>query len=509
MKSFLQWILPGILMVVCFSCSPSKNLSGDNYNEEHRPLIHFSPMEKWMNDPNGMVYHKGLYHLMYQYYPDSTIWGPMHWGHAVSRNLVHWEHRPVALYPDSLGWIFSGSAVVDTHNSSGFGINGKAPLVAIFTHHNSVEEKTGSNQFQYQSLAYSTDDGATWRKYEGNPVLKNPGIRDFRDPKVMWFEPQKKWIMTLATLDRITFYSSPDLKEWTKESEFGKEFGAHGGVWECPDLFSLDHEGKKVWILLVSINPGGPNGGSATQYFTGEFDGRNFTPYQTDIRWIDYGPDDYAGVTWSNTGDRKVFLGWMNNWQYANIVPTEKWRGAATIPREISLEKIGEKYFLKSLPVKELDVLKESVSTFEDLDGQDLLLSEKTGRLTGAARLVLRSDSIKSFTLRFSNAREEEIVVGYDAASRNYFIDRTRSGKVSFEKGFARKQMAPRISSSQAMNLTIILDQASIELFADEGLTTMTSVFFPNIPFTEMHVQSNDGFMLKSVEYSSLTSIWK
>ena len=231
-----------------------------------------------MNDPNGMVHSNGVYHLFFQYYPDSTVWGPMHWGHATSKDLIHWEEQPIALYPDSLGCIFSGSAVVDKNNTSGFGKNGKAPLVAIFTHHSFEIEKPGKDNFQNQSIAYSSDEGKTWIKYAGNPVVKNPGIRDFRDPQVMWYKPQKKWVMTLATKDRVTFYSSPNLKDRTKESEFSENAGAHGGVWECPDLFTLDDnarlngqvgQGKKIWVLIVSINPGNLNKGSAAQYFLG------------------------------------------------------------------------------------------------------------------------------------------------------------------------------------------------------------------------------------------------
>jgi len=249
-------------------------------NEQYRPQVHFSPAANWMNDPNGMVYYKGIYHLFFQYHPSSSIWGPMHWGHATSIDLIHWKHEPTAIYPDSLGTIFSGSAVVDKNNTSGFGKKGQAPMIAIFTHHNSQGERAGKNDFQNQSIAYSLDEGKSWTKYAGNPVLKNPGITDFRDPKVMWFEEGKKWIMTLATKDHITFYSSKNLKQWIKESEFGSAIGAHGGVWECPDLFSLNYQGKKIWVLLVSINPGGPNRGSATQYFTGSFDGKTFSPFK-------------------------------------------------------------------------------------------------------------------------------------------------------------------------------------------------------------------------------------
>ena len=339
-----------------------------NKDEVYRPKVHFSPEAHWVNDPNGMVYNKGVYHLFYQHHPYSSVWGPMHWGHATSRDLINWKHEPIAIYPDSLGTIFSGSAVVDKNNTSGLGKNGQVPLVAIFTQHSMEGEKAGRNDYQNQSIAYSNDDGKTWIKYEGNPVLKNPGITDFRDPKVMWYEPQKKWIMTLATKDCITFYSSKNLKSWVKESEFGATIGAHGGVWECPDLFTLDNNGKKVWALIVSINPGGPNKGSATQYFIGDFDGNKFVPQTTDVKWIDYGPDNYAGITWSNTGSRKIFLGWMSKWMYANAVPTETWKNAMTIPRELKLKQVGNNLLIASEPVAELTKIQTKPITISNIN---------------------------------------------------------------------------------------------------------------------------------------------
>ncbi|MEY4375598.1 MAG: hypothetical protein RJB26_148, partial [Pseudomonadota bacterium] len=245
---------------------------------QYRPAFHFTPQAHWMNDPNGMVFVNGEYHLFFQHYPEDTVWGPMHWGHAKSRDLLHWEELPIALYPDERGWIFSGSVVVDTANTSGFGRDGIAPWVAIFTHHDGAGEKAGRVDIESQSLAYSLDGGTTWTKYAGNPVLPSPGTRDFRDPKVFRHGPSGRWVMSLATKDRITFFSSANLKEWRKESDFGVALGAHGGVWECPDLFPITFEGKTRWVLLVSLNPGGPNGGSATQYFVGDFDGKNFTP---------------------------------------------------------------------------------------------------------------------------------------------------------------------------------------------------------------------------------------
>ncbi len=501
----LTCIIPIVFLIACGGTEKPQQLS---YNEPHRPQIHFSPKEKWMNDPNGMVYSNGTYHLFYQYYPDSTVWGPMHWGHATSKDLVHWQHQPVALYPDSLGYIFSGSAVVDSNNTSGFGKNGSTPLVAIFTHHDPKGEKAGTATYQNQSIAYSIDEGKTWVKYANNPVLKNPGIKDFRDPKVSWYEAGKKWIMTLATLDHITFFSSPNLKDWTKESEFGKEVGAHGGVWECPDLFPLYHNGQAVWILIVNINPGGPNGGSATQYFTGQFDGNKFVPYQTDTRWLDYGPDEYAGITWSNTGSRKIFLGWMSNWQYADKVPTEKWRSAMTVPRDIGIEKLGEKYLLTSKPSNELSVIAEKPVTLENISDTNYNVTSKTGKLSGPARLSIKSDKLESFAITLSNDAGEKVVIGYDKAAKHYFIDRTNSGKVSFEKGFAGRHTAPRLSDKDDFDLTLIIDNASVELFADNGLTVMTAIFFPDSLLSNITMQSASGFTIKSLSYSNLKSIW-
>ena len=501
----MKYILICILIV---GCSTPRKIDQELYDESHRPQIHFSPKENWMNDPNGMVYYNDTYHLFFQYYPDSTVWGPMHWGHATSKDLIHWQQQPIALYPDSLGYIFSGSAVIDKENTSGFGKNGIAPMVAIFTHHDPKGEKEGRNDFQNQSLAYSLDEGETWVKYEGNPVLKNPGIKDFRDPKVHWYEGGKKWIMALAASDRIIFYSSKDLKTWNKESEFGKEVGAHGGVWECPDIFPLEYMGKTIWVLIVNINPGGPNGGSATQYFTGDFDGKTFSPYQTDTRWLDYGPDEYAGVTWSNTGERKIFLGWMSNWQYANVVPTKKWRSAMTIPRDLALEKQNVKYTVTSQPVKELDVLDKNSVNLKGIDAANFDLTTKTGKISGPVYLKISSDKIKSFSITLSNNLNEKVVVGYDESANNYFIDRTKSGKTDFEKDFASKAIAPRVSAAENMNMVLVIDDASVEMFADNGLSVMTAIFFPNENFSMINIASENDFKIKELTFHALKSIW-
>ncbi len=472
------------------------------YAEPHRPQIHFSPKQKWMNDPNGMVYYNNTWHLFFQYYPDSTVWGPMHWGHATSKDLIHWNEQPVALYPDSLGYIFSGSVVADLHNTSGLGKDGKIPLVAIFTHHDPKGEKEGKIDFQNQSIAYSLDEGATWTKYANNPVLKNPGIKDFRDPKVSWNEKAHKWIMTLATKDRISFYSSPDLKQWTKESEFGEQLGAHGGVWECPDLFPLTDNGKTLWVLLVSINPGGPQGGSATQYFVGDFDGKTFTTSQKDTRWVDAGTDNYAGVTWSNVSGRRIFLGWMSNWQYAQVVPTKTWRSAMTIPRELSLTRINDQYYLRSLPVKELSAIEGNEITESNIAG-----FEKP--LQGPAKLQLHLNSAENFSITLSNAKGEKWIAGYNLDSNHFFIDRKLAGHNDFEKGFASRTVSKRISIHPQMDITLIIDHASAELFADNGLTTMTSIFFPGENYTTIKVQGENHFKIDSLRFTPLNSIWK
>ncbi len=474
--------------------------------EQYRPLFHFSPKAHWINDPNGMVYYKGTYHLFYQYYPDATVWGPMHWGHTTSKDMVHWQEQPIALYPDSLGYIFSGSAVVDANNTSGFGKNGQTPLVAIFTHHNPKLEKQNPEKTQYQSIAYSLDEGKTWTKYAGNPVLPNPGITDFRDPKVRWYEPQKKWIMTLATKDRVTFYSSPNLKNWSRESDFGKDAGAHGGVWECPDLFPLKHNDKDVWVLIVNINPGGPNQGSAAQYFLGDFDGKTFQPYSTKTKWMDYGPDNYAGVTFSNTGNRMVLMGWMNNWQYANKVPTASWRGATTVPRELGVKEVNNELHLTSTPVKELNALDGKTTTLTNLAVNGSTdLTAKTGGQYNTFKVELSAPATADFALVLTNEQGNELAIGYDKSANVYYIDRTKSGKTNFEKDFGKRNTAPRLSTDKTVLLTLLVDVASAELFADNGLSVMTSVFFSTNELTKLSIRSATGATISKMTYTKLT----
>ncbi len=480
------------------------------YTEKHRPQFHFSPPAHWMNDPNGMVYYKGEYHLFYQYYPDSTVWGPMHWGHAISKDLIHWQHLPIALYPDSLGYIFSGSVVVDKNNSSGFQEGAESPLVAIYTYHNMTGEKNGKLDFQTQGIAYSLDKGRTWKKYAHNPVIKNPGYKDFRDPKVMWHKASKQWILTMAAGNEIQFYRSTNLKNWELTGTFGKEEGNHGGVWECPDLFEMQTgKGKETkWILLVSIGNGAPNGGSGTQYFVGNFDGNTFTNHnskQTTL-WLDYGTDNYAGVTWSNAPDnRRLFLGWMSNWQYAQTVPTKSWRSAMTLPREINLWETPQGYRLKTSPVKEIESLHVTGSHTNFVSGKAYNFS--------LAALQLQYDLGKSgsddFGIEIFNSQNESLQIGFNVQRNEFYIDRTHFSNHSFSKEFPAVHIAPRLKSSKKMSLHVFIDHSSLELLADDGTVVMTDIFFPSEDFNKIRTFEKHGApRLQSGKLIQLKSIW-
>lgn len=492
--------------------------AADNYyGEKYRPQFHFSPEANWMNDPNGMVYYEGEYHLFYQYYPDSNIWGPMHWGHAVSADLVRWQHLPVALFPDSLGYIFSGSAVVDIKNTSGLGTVENPAMVAIYTYHDPVLEKSGSNAFQSQGIAYSTDKGRNWTKYSGNPVLKSSGIKDFRDPKVFWHDESGKWIMILAVQDRVHFYSSPNLINWTFESEFGKETGAHGGVWECPDLFPMKMDGNvSKWVMLVSINPGGPNRGSATQYFVGEFDGHSFTSETDEDRWVDWGRDNYAGVTWSNIPEsdgRRLFLGWMSNWQYATVVPTFVWRSAMTVPRELVLKNDDHDYWLFSCPVKEMEMLRSDNPVFmtsKSISGRTAIHPD--GINLNQCEMILEfnigNTSIDSFGIILANDHGEKLIISCSGKSEHISIDRSSAGSSLFSKEFAGSATAP-YQVGNKVQFRLLVDAASVELFVDAGKLAMTNLAFPAKKFDNLQLFSAGGdILLEKAEFYNLKGIW-
>lgn len=490
-----------------FSGCSGQSSVAQNFPEEqlYRPNYHFTPQNGWMNDPNGLFYLDGTYHLFFQHYPDGNKWGPMHWGHATSKDLVKWEEQPVALAPDQLGYIFSGSAVVDKDNTSGFGDGKNIPVVAAFTYHNTEKEKSGDIDVESQALAYSLDKGKTWTKYSGNPVLKNPGIRDFRDPKIFRDEKRQQWVMVLAAQDRAHFYASKNLKDWAFLSDFGKDVGGHGGVWECPDLFPLKVQGtnEEKWVLIININPGGPNGGSAAQYFVGDFDGKTFRTDEVFTRqlqkekalWMDWGRDNYASVSFDNVPhDKRIIIGWMSNWDYAQDVPTDQWRSSATIPRKMKLKKTAEGYTLLNFPVEQLSHYKgKSVQKKEILNAPKILLKE--GELDLAKTVLnISLNDLKAGTYTFSayNKNGEKITFGLNNKEHYLFADRRTSGKTDFKDNFAdRISKAPLAGAYKNASFKILLDKTSLEIFMDNGEKVLTEIFFPNHPFTEFSVSSD------------------
>lgn len=451
--------------------------------EKYRPALHFSPRKNWMNDPNGLVFFKDEYHLFYQHNPHGSTWGPMHWGHAVSKDLISWDELEIALHPDDNGTIFSGSAVVDWNNTTGF-FKEEPGLVAIFTHHS--EGDHGKQAIQTQSLAYSLDKGRSWSKYDGNPVLAHPSKPDFRDPKVFWHKETKKWIMVLATGQTISLYSSANLKEWKFESEFGESCGSHEGVWECPDLFelSIENSNDKKWVLIVSIGDN-PNydEGSRTQYFVGSFDGKKFTSEHEDIKWLDYGKDNYAGVSFSDIPEadgRRIYLGWMSNWRYANQIPTEGWRSQMTLPRELELhEKKGEYYLVQNL-VRELDtyfdikeekkevIVTEEETTFFEVDDDYLEII-----------LSLKNMNANKYGLTIEHTDSQYTTITIDTKENVLVLSREKSGVVDFSDNFPKLQRI-RLKDSNQLQLRIIIDSSSLELFIDGGEQALTSLIFPD-----------------------------
>lgn len=472
-----------------------------NYDHPLRPQYHFTPEANWLNDPNGMVYYEGEYHLFYQHHPASTIWGPMHWGHAVSKDLVYWEHLPIALYPDHNGTIFSGSAVVDWEDTSGF-FDGESGLVAIYTQTEQIPDSGLSKQ--RQSIAYSKDNGRTWIAYSGNPVLTDERFVDFRDPKVFWHDATKRWIMVLAAGDRLSLYYSTNLKEWTFASEFGAMDGSHDGVWECPDLFPLPVEGKQgseKWVLIVSIgdNEEQPEG-SRTQYFIGDFDGITFTNDHgpDSVLWLDYGRDNYAGVTWSDTqGGDRLLIGWMNNWKYANLIPSGEWRGAMTLPRKLSLRQQVEGFRLIQEVPDELREMRADRYEWRDeqiKQGNNLLKGHKGELFEIEAEFEM--DSAVEFGFKLRIGHETETRVGYDTTAGQLFIDRTRSGLLDFHPQFGCRHSTPLDGANGRIKLHIWVDRSSIELFVNDGELVMTDQIFP--------LEGSDGIEL----YAEGGNVW-
>ncbi|MFA6403902.1 MAG: glycoside hydrolase family 32 protein [Salinivirgaceae bacterium] len=508
--TFAFAFLFGVFVIGCNQVVNFAERAPKKYQEEFRPQIHFTPDSNWMNDPNGMVFFEGEYHLFYQFYPDSNVWGPMHWGHAISKDLIYWEHQPVAIAPDFNGWIFSGSAVVDWNNTTRFAENGVKPLVAIFTQHLNLD----SGFVQRQSIAYSLDKGRTWKMYINNPVLEDSGLKDFRDPKVFWHAETSQWIMTLACGNQVRFYSSPNLKNWNFEREFGKEFGNHGGVWECPDLIQLpvNNANSKKWVLLVSTNPGGLHGGSGTQYFVGEFDGKKFVSETKEdtIQWLDYGADNYAGVTYSNVFDDKsrlVFIGWMSNWQYAQVTPTKRWRSALTLPRYLSLIKTATNYQIQAEPIDLKLLWKSQFFEAESLSiqGEKILFTQIP---EGVYDLHLTLKNLNNpVSFEFGNNIGNKVQILMDPANKVVTFDRSQSGIIDFNPAFGAKHTSPFQLANQDINIQFVVDKSSIELFINNGQWVATEQLFPEGGLSQLKVISEDT-ELNKIHFHSLKSIW-
>ena len=455
-----------------FTCWKNMQLSDtfDTANrEKYRPVYHHTPAWGWMNDPNGMFYKDGVWHLYFQHNPYGSQWENMTWGHSTSTDLLHWTFQGDPVEADAWGTIFSGSAVVDHDNTSGFG---KGAVVAMYT-------SAGENQTQ--SIAYSNDNGQTFTKYAGNPVLTS-NTPDYRDPHVFWNEDIKRWNMIMAEGQHMDIYSSADLKEWKLESQFGAEYGNHGGVWECPDLMKMKVRGtdQYKWMLLCNINPGGPFGGSATQYFVGQFDGHKFTcesaPEVT--KWMDYGKDHYATVTFDNAPDgRRVAMAWMSNWQYANQVPTMQFRSANSVPRDLDLYEYQGQTYCGVTPSPELAAARPKKAT-------------KT--LTDACEMVVTLKGNATITL--SNDKGEQVVMTYDEKSRTFAMDRTKSGQKDFSDDFAALTVAP--VHGKMSQLRLFIDRSSIEAFDADGKMAMTNLVFPTKPYNKVLVKGKAKYVV-------------
>ena len=488
---------------------PDEPTTQAGYDEQYRPQIHFTPAKNWMNDPNGMVYipsspsgsdgsgmaSDGVYHLFYQYNPQGNDWGNMSWGHATSTDLMHWTEQPVALMRDELGAIFSGSCVIDKDNTAGFGANA---MVALYTSAGETGDVAGKQQ---QSIAYSTDGGKTFTRYSGNPVIKNDDD-NLRDPKVFWHAESKQWVMALAKGWKmgVEFYGSTDLKTWRHLSTFVTELKGRPSLqWECPDLIQMGNK----WVLLVSVNPGGPLVGSGMMYFTGQFDGTTFTPDEREYPlWLDYGMDNYAGVTWSNTGDRRIMIGWMNNWSYAGAVPCSPWRSAMTLPRELKLTEYDGKPLLCSTVVKEIDQI---AGQWKDVTPNTSLFTPNADKAAYQLRLTLSLD--KNSTITLSNDADEKYVIDINAAARTLTAHRTAaSGKTSFNGSFSIPSMqAPLNVEGNTVTLDLFVDQSSVELLTNDGAMSMTNLVFPQTIYDRLTVTGADC----EAQCRSLSSIWK
>ena len=472
--------------------------------EKFRPIYHHTPEYGWMNDPNGMFYKDGVYHLYFQYNPYGSTWGNLSWGHSTSTDLVHWTYEGAPVIPDAYGMIFSGSAVVDHYNTAGFG---EGAIVAFYT----SAKPSPWGDSQSQSMAYSTDGGKTFTKYTGNPVLVSDK-RDFRDPKVFWYAPGKHWVMILAAGQEMEIYSSRNLKEWKKESSFGAKQGAHGGVWECPDLFELPVEGtdETRWVLICNINPGGPFGGNAAQYFVGTFNGKKFVNESpTETKWMDWGKDHYATVTFNNAPDGRVIaLGWMSNWQYQTVLPTKQYRGANTIARDLTLfrDEDGE-LLMRCAPSPEIEAARvetRDFPTFKVKESYEIpsLLDDNDGAYE--IELQLKNSGASRIILTLSNDKGEKVHMHYYVARRPFVMERSESGLTDFSADFPAMTVAP-VEDTDNIRLSLYVDRSSIEAFGDGGKFVMTNRVFPSAPYNKLEFETWRGhFQVKSMKVYKL-----
>lgn len=526
--------LAGILFIAAF-----RGVAGaQRYQEPYRPRFHFSPAQNWMNDPNGPVYYKGEYHLFYQYNPFGDEWGHMSWGHAISHDLVHWQHLPVAI-PEANGVMaFSGSVVVDTQNSSGFcsesAAEDRSCLVAIYTGYragvpNSKGPATeGQNQSQY--LAYSNDRGRTWTGYLDNPII-DLHLADFRDPKVFWHAPTRKWVMVtvLAAEHKVRFFGSADLKHWTALSDFGPA-GATGGAWECPDLFPLPVDGNPRdvrWVLSINVNPGGVAGGSGNQYFVGRFDGTRFTEDNPEATpgalWADYGADFYASTSFSDippSDGRRIWIGWLDNWEYAARVPTHPWRGQQSIPRELGLKRFPDGIRLVQQPIRELQALRGAPISIRDVSitEADRLLEARGVRgdtFEVEAEIEPGSAAEFGFLVHASADNEHEVTqIGVNPGKSGIFLDRSRSGNVSFDSAFPARHWAPlHLTRGQTVKIHFFVDRSSVEVFGGEGESVISDLMFPSpssdgLLFYCWHDCTGAGDRVVELTVWPIVSIW-
>ena len=516
---FINIIALVAIVMTNFSCGTKEDETSrvvEVYKEQHRPQFHFSPKENWMSNPNEMFYHDGEYHLFYQKTKVNTQ-SEMHWAHAVSTDLVHWEDLPISLKSDSSVYVTSGKLI------TGRGEKDDSRMMAFCNYGQTKDLGKEISDFEPKGMIFSTDKGRTWSKSDDHLVLPEAvRIKDFRNSQLFWHKESGKWVMLFSRDNKVLIYNSSDLKSWTLTSEFGAT------AWESPDLFELNIEGtdETKWVMLLSTGKSSektaPNGGSGTQYFVGDFDGKTFTSIQSKetTLWADYGRDNYAGVTWSNNSKedgRKFFLGWMSNWDYAEAVPTTTWQGAMTVPRELSLKNTAKGLRLASVPVKELEGLRRKKvavdrANYGFLNNSKLVMNQGTGVAEVLVEFEIPEGSQANFGIELKNANQETYRTGFDAASNHYFSNRTNTGKIDFSEKFApRVHLAPRKISGNRIKLHCYLDVSSAEIFTDDGMTVMTDVFFPTEDFIQINVfsEGDGGVELKGFTFYNLESIWK